>query len=157
MARSTIAPTQRVVPTQIQQGPVGTVNPAVVTGRSIPLFAIASKGPSQRRERFSGIGLPPNLARGLNAQQDWIAAALAVLEALPWANGLSITQGVKFTGGATTTVQHRLGRPPQGYMIVNQTGALSTFFRTLQATPQLESVQILIVAQNTFTGDVWVW
>lgn len=156
MARSTVTPPTRIVPTQVQQGPVGSANPAAVTGRSIPLTAIASRGPSQRRERFGGLGIPANIARGMNAQQDAIAAALGVLQALPWANGLSITQGVSWSAGQQKSIAHNLGRAPRGYMVSSVAGGGYGLFQRI-TNAQTDPFTITIQSANTCTGDVWVW
>jgi hypothetical protein len=157
MARSTAAPTRLTVPTQIQSGAIGTTNPAVVTGRSVPLPSLASRGPSQQRERFAGLDLPPGIARALQSMQDAIARAIAIVRAIPFASG-NMIQGVQFSVGTMIALPHGLGRPWRGYMVVNVSGAgYGTFRQIPQARADLETNAIGLVSSATCVADVWVW
>ncbi len=99
------------VPVSIQSQPIGSANPNIKTGRSVPLPSIRQKGPSQQRERFAD--------RQLNRIQDAANEAVSVVKGLPFADG-NLIQGVPFVAGQTATLNHGLGRTWVGFFVVNR-------------------------------------
>lgn len=116
-----------------------------------PATTTKSLGPAQSREQFTG----PN-ARPLNRIQSAIRDALAVIKAMPFANG-NLVQAVAFSSGTAKSVQHGLGRAYVGYMVINVQGAGATFHATAPTDPRLSTTQITLTASATCTADVWIY
>lgn len=149
------------IPVAIQRGNFGTSNVgAPATGRSTPLPTVKMPaGVAQFKSRFTGMqGLDPNVARQLDALQDYVAQAMRVMKAVPFLDG-NLVQGLTFTGGATTLVQHGLGRAWRGVIMMLPQGAAGGPFETIaQSASALEARQVQIKNNGaTCTVDLWIY
>jgi hypothetical protein len=97
-------------------------------------------------------------ARADNQAQENARATTAQVRANPFANGV-LLGGVLFVNGDGIQLSHRLGRPYQGFYLVNvsdlsdgvPTAAISS------APNPAPQAFIILGAQGTFTADVWVY
>lgn len=71
--------------------------------------------------------------------------------------GANYITAVSFTVGSNKVIEHKLGRAPLGYRIVNATVANPNYFRTPNADANTDSLYITISAGSTFTADVEVY
>lgn len=132
------------IPTTIAQGPLGRT----ATGASSQ-----ARGPSLTREHFAD--------RQSNAVQEAARAANAPANACPFLNG-NMLAGVAFTNATTKTLQHQLGRPYVGFIVMNQrppfgAGTSLDAWDPLTQDSRLRALQIQLTPHATFTADVWVY
>lgn len=69
-------------------------------------------------------GVQAELARALDAIWEWSHQ----VERWPWRDGVAVT--VDFAGSATATVQHKLGRTPRGFVVINASGNQAAVVKT---------------------------
>ena len=150
MSRSTVntggSATRIPVTTQTAQ-PVGTVNPAVTTGRSTAPPNIRTLGPFQ--PRLQSKDFPTNRAQ--RAVQQALAGVGARYDAKQ-----QVVPGVAFTAMTQTVVPHGLGRAFVGASVVNPSSYLG-YKVERNADPRLDAYQVLVTCVNTMTGDVVIW
>ncbi len=88
-----------------------------------------------------------------------LRAEAAPAGSLPFGNG-NLIAGQNFSTGVQLIVNHGLGRPFQGFFLVNPRGYASgvpaaTFFGETPLT--LSSIRIVLYGLGVFTADVWVY
>ena len=86
------------------------------------------------------------------AQTKWASAINPTL-ACPIVNGRLI-QSVVLTNG-TTTVNHKLGRPLQGWFVVGSNAAATIYDK--QATNQMPELTLVLVSNAAVTCNLWVF
>lgn len=154
-------------PVRIQSGTYGTDNPSSFTpgyaNRSQSQPTVLQRGPSQGREQFTAAGLADSaaVARALNAVQSNVDTAMGPSKNNPFADG-NLIEGVTFAFGAATIVNHGLGAPARGYVIMNADSVNVTTHKVPQTPASLEDQTIAIYAGSpgntgNFVGDVWVY
>lgn len=71
--------------------------------------------------------------------------------------GANYITAVSFVSGTNKVIQHKLGKAPMGYRIVNATVANPNYFRVANADANTDSLYITITPGSTFTADVEVY
>lgn len=90
----------------------------------------------------------------LNQLQQNVITAVNPLLTNPILNGVTLS-GVNLSSG-DNTIQHRLGRTLQGYLIANQYSPGATIYRKLSSNPGAESVLVLN-SSSALTIDLYVY
>lgn len=119
-------------PTNVIQGDYGSVNPVTpAIYRAPPKPQTQQRPPVQAKEQFVDPQDPASIARAVNNLQQTINQATEQVKGVPFANG-NLIQNVTFVNGSIsgglpvsstlTVIEHKLGRQPVGYQVVDISG-----------------------------------
>lgn len=91
-------------------------------------------------------GIAGELLRAFDAIWDWSHQ----LERWPWRDGVRLE--VDFGGGATANVQHKLGRTPRGFIVINATGSQGAIVKT-----DADEKTITLTGAAGLVVELWVF